>query len=130
MTIAAKSPTFFAVLTEAERLRRQAEEIPQLFLSRHGDLIGQPSAWCVVTERGWWARTYNSLADKDQLRKEIERGSKVILTIAIVAAPGSSLTATDHAAVFSVIGSPGRSPQSLTRIILRAKRYAVSALRG
>lgn len=51
MTIATTSPTFSEVLIEAERLRRQAEEIPQLFLSRHGDLIGRPSAWCVVTER-------------------------------------------------------------------------------
>lgn len=117
------------IIADAERLRRQAKALVDEFPNRYADLAGQPSSWCVVTEKGWWSRDFHTVGDEDQLRELIERkGHRVILMLGLVAYPYAPLTATNHAEAVSLAELHQHSSKSLARIIARAKRHAVSAM--
>jgi hypothetical protein len=124
-----KTPSISAddVIAKAERVRRRAQEIAEHY-PQYSDLIGQPSGWCVVTEFGFWSLAFHSMLDEDVLRERINRGRKVILTLGLVAALGSKLTATDHVAVVSQSNPEKPSRKRLEVMVARAKRCAVSAL--
>jgi hypothetical protein len=87
-----------------------------------------PTGWCVVTEIGFWSSAFHSIVDSDLLRERINRGRRVILTVGMVAMPGSNHTGTDHVAVVSREKLETPSGKKLERIVARAKRRAASAL--
>jgi hypothetical protein len=116
------------IIADAERLRRQANALVDEFPNRYADLAGQPSGWCVVTEKGWWSREFHTIEDEDHLCEIIEWGHRVILMLGLVAYPYSPLTATNHAEVVSIAEPCRHSSKTLARIIARAKRHAVSAM--
>ena len=80
------------VFADAERCRREAKAVAQKHPERYKELIAQPSGWCVITEKGWWSRTYHGMFNEDQLRDKIERGHRVVLIVGLVAFPGVALT--------------------------------------
>src|SRR5579863_4054436 len=74
------------VIAEAERCRCEAVSLVKND-ARYSELIGQPSAWCVVTEKGIWSRTFHTALEKDHLIECLEKGHRVILTVGLVSRP-------------------------------------------
>lgn len=124
-----KTPSISAddVIAKAEQVRRRAQEIAEHY-PQYSDLIGQPSGWCVVTDFCFWSLAFHNKVEEDLLRKRINRGRRVILTLGVVAKPGSKLTDTDHVAVVSRTNLEKPSGKSLELMVARAKRCAVSAM--
>ena len=117
------------VIANAERVRRRAREIAERY-PQYAELVGLPSGWCVVTENGWWPYAFHNMVDEDLLRERINRGRKVIVTVGLVAVPGTALSGTDHVAVVSRTEPEWLSPKRLEWVVGRAKRCATSAMYG
>jgi hypothetical protein len=124
-----QTPTANDVIADAERCRREAKAMVEKHPERYGELIGQPSGWCVVTEKRPWSRTFHSMLNEDSLRERIERGHKVALTVGLVAAPGAgALTSTNHTAVVLIAEPRKHSADKLAMIATRAKVYCAASL--
>lgn len=119
--------TTFAAFEEAERCRRDAcariKQDPQ----RYAGLVGQPSGWCVVTEKGFWKRSFHGLHEKELLRDRIESGHKVVLTVGVVADPRVSMTADNHVAEVKVEESCKLPFDKLAVLTAQAKIHATSS---
>jgi hypothetical protein len=95
----------------------------------YDELIDQPSGWCVVTEKHPWSRAFHSMLNEDSLRERIERGHKVILTVGLVANPGTgALTPQNHTAVVSIAEPRKYSAEKLAMLTTRAKVYCAASL--
>lgn len=127
MTSILETSTQNDVLREAERCRRDAMSLvandPQ-----YSELVGQPSAWCVVTEKGLWSRAFHSEFEKDNLVESIQKGHRVVLTIGLVSRPGIPLHATKYASVVAIADPRKYSEDKLRDIAVRAKLQAASSL--
>jgi hypothetical protein len=80
MTLVRDMKDVEAALAEAERCSREAKSLVK-DEGRYSGLIGKPSAWCVVTEKGLWSRAFHTELEKDRLTECIEKGHRVILTV-------------------------------------------------
>ena len=127
MTIMVNEETPAAV-KEAERCRREASEMITKDPSRYASLVGQPSGWCVVTEKGFWKRSFHGHNEESLLRDRIQHGHKVILTVGIVADPRVSVTAQNHVATVSVSDECKLPGEKLAVITAQAKLHAASAM--
>jgi hypothetical protein len=99
------------VIAEAERCRREAISVVGND-ARYSELIGQPSSWCIVTEKGLWSRTFH----------------RVVLTVGLVGHPNIPLHASKYASVVSVGEAGKHSKDRLADIAVRAKIRAASIL--
>jgi hypothetical protein len=117
-----------AAVKEAERCRREASEMITKDPSRYASLVGQPSGWCVVTEKGFWKRSFHGHNEESLLRDRIQHGHKVILTVGIVADPRVSVTAQNHVATVSVSDECKLPGEKLAVITAQAKLHAASAM--
>jgi hypothetical protein len=115
------------VFAEAERCRREAISLVEKH-ERYSELIGKPSAWCVVTEKGFWSRAFHTALEKDRLSDCIEQGHRVILTVGLVSHPGVPLHACKYASVVAIAEPRKHSEDKLGDIAVRAKLRAASSL--
>jgi hypothetical protein len=115
------------VFAEAERCSREAKFLVKND-GRYSELIGQPSGWCVVTEKGLWSRAFHTSFDKDHLRECVEKGHQVILTVGLVSQPGVPLHACKYASVVAIAEPRKHSEDKLSDIAVRAKLRAASSL--
>ncbi len=117
------------VLQEAERCRRDACAKIKNDPQKYAGLVGQPSGWCVVTEKGFWnKRSFHGPHEQHLLRDRIESGHKVVLTVGIVADPRASITADNHVAEVS-LGDECKLPfEKVAVLTAQAKMHATSAL--
>ena len=116
------------VLQEAERCRREACDKIKKDPQKYAGLVGQPSGWCVVTEKGFWKRSFHGPQEQNLLRDRIESGHKVVLTVGIVANPRESMTPDNHVAEVSV-GDACKLPFDKVAVLTaQAKMHATSAL--
>jgi preprotein translocase subunit YajC len=120
-------PTTFAALDEAERCRREACAKINKDPQRFAELVGQPSGWCVVTEKGFWKRSFHGPHERDLLRERLESGHKVVLTVGIVADPRVSMTSDNHVAEVRVEESCKLPFDKLAVITAQAKIHATSS---
>ena len=95
---------------------------------RYAALAGQPSGWCVVTEKGFWKRAFHAHNEESLLRERLEKGHKVILTLGIVADPRVSVTPQNHVATVRVNESCKLSREKLAVITAHAKIHAATAM--
>lgn len=116
-----------AAVKEAERCRREANELIKTNPDRYAALAGQPSGWCVVTE-GFWKRSFHAHNEASQLQERLEKGHKVILTLGIVADPRVSVTPQNHAATVRVGEACKLPEEKLALLTAQAKLYAASAM--
>jgi hypothetical protein len=116
------------VIAESERLRREAVETVRNNRERYKALLGQPSGWCVAVEKGWRPRCFHTALDQERLGDKIERGYRVILTVGLVAAPGTSLLRDNHVAIVSFAEPRRHSTEKLSEIAVRAKVCAAGSL--
>lgn len=115
-------------VSEAERCRREAYEMITKDPNRYASLVGQPSGWCVVTEKGFWKRSFHGHHEESLLRDRIQNGHKVILTVGIVADPRVSVNAQNHVATVSVSEGCKLPGEKLAVITAHAKLHAASAM--
>jgi|SRR5947209_4274412 len=115
------------IFAEAERCSRDATSLARND-TRYSKLVGKPSAWCVVTEKGWWSRAFHTALDKDRLRECIEKGHHVILTVGLVSEPGVPLHTCKYASVVSIAEPRKYSEGKLSDLAVRAKLRAASSL--
>ena len=115
-----------AALQEAERCRKVACAKISQDPKRYSNLAGQPSGWCVVTEKGFWKRSFHGPHEQSLLRDRIEHGHKVILTVGIVADPRVSITADNHVAEVKVNESCKMPFDKLAILTSQAKIHATS----
>lgn len=113
---------------EAERCRREAYETINNNPDRYASLVGQPSGWCVVTEKGFWTRSFHGHHEEGLLRDRIQNGHKVILTVGIVADPRVSVTAENHVAAVRVSDQCKLPGEKLAVVTAHAKLHAASAM--
>ncbi len=116
-----------AVFAEAERCSRDVISLVKTD-PRYSELIGKPSAWCVVTEKGLWSRAFHTSMDRDGLSECIEKGHQVILTVGLVSEPGTPLYACKYASVVAIAEPRKYSEDKLADIAMRAKLRAASSL--
>ena len=116
----------FAALQEAERCRREACAKINSDPQRYAELVGQPSGWCVVTEKGFWKRSFHGQHEQSLLRDRIEHGHKVVLTVGIVADPRVSIKADNHVAEVKVDESCKMPFDKLAILTAQAKIHATS----
>ena len=86
------------VIAEAERCRREAISVVGND-ARYSELIGQPSSWCIVTEKGLWSRTFHTVLEKDRLEDCLAKGHRVVLTVGLVGHPNIPLHASKYVSV-------------------------------
>ncbi len=115
------------VIAQAEQCRREALSLVGKD-SRYSELVGQPSSWCVVTEKGMWSRAFHTVHETDRLNECIEKGHRVVLTVGLVSQPGVPLHATRYASVVAVSEARKYSEDKLADIAVRAKLRAASVL--
>jgi hypothetical protein len=115
------------VIAEAERCRHEAISVVGKD-ARYSELIGQPSSWCIVTEKGLWSRTFHTLLEKDRLHECITKGHRVVLTVGLVSHPGIPLHASKYASVVAIGEARKYSEDKLADIAVRAKIRAASSL--
>lgn len=117
-----------AAVERAERCRLEALEAIANDPNRFADLAGQPSGWCVVTQKGFWSRKYHDRLEEPRLRECIEKGHKVILTVGLVAKADSPLNVNNYVASVAV-SEPGKiASDNLAMITVRAKLHAAHGL--
>jgi hypothetical protein len=69
------------------------------------------------------------MLDEDRLRERIEHGHKVVLTVGLVANPGTGvLTPKNHTAVVSIAEPRRYSEDKLAILTTRAKVHAAASL--
>ena len=115
------------VIARAEQCRREALSMVSKD-SRYSELVGQPSGWCVVTEKGLWSRAFHTVLERDQLNECIEKGHRVVFTVGLVSQPGVPLHATRYASVVAVSEAQKYSEDKIADIAVRAKLRAASSL--
>lgn len=115
------------IIAGAEQCRRQAESLVDND-ARYSELVGQPSAWCVVTQKGFWSREFHTVLEKDRLHECLEKGHRVVLTVGLVSRPGVPLHASTYASVVSIADPRKHSEDKLSDIAVRAKLRAASTL--
>ena len=115
-------------LEEAERCRRRACAKVIKDQRQFGDLMGQPSGWCVVTEEGPQKRSFHARHELDLLRGHLESGHKVVLTVGIKANPRVPMTSNNHVAEVKVEDSCKLSFEKLVVLTAQAKIHAISSL--
>jgi len=115
-------------LEEAERCRTEVRTAVEQDPQRHAGLQGQPSGWCVVTQKGLWSRVYHNGYGETNLRDCLDRGHKVLMTVGIVAKPDSPLQPDSHLALVRVGDRGSLSDGKLELISIRAKLHATRAL--
>ena len=120
-------PAAVAAVKDAERCRREANDLIKTNPDRYAALAGQPSGWCVVTE-GFWKRSFHAHNEAGQLQQRLEKGHKVILTLGIVADPRVSVTPQNHAAAVQVGVACKLPEEKLAVLTAQAKLYAASAM--
>ena len=120
MTSMLEVSVYDEAIAEAERCRQDAITLVGKE-SRYFELKGQPSAWCVVTEKGLWSREFHTAIDKERLRECIEKGHRVVLSVGLVSNPDFALHATKYASVVSIADSRKYSDDKLADIAVRAK---------
>ncbi len=113
---------------EAERCRLEASEMITKNPECYASLKGQPSGWCVVTEKGFWKRSFHGHNEESLLRDRIQNGHRVILTVGIVADPRVSVTAQNHVAAVKVSEECKLPGEKLAVITANAKLHAASAM--
>lgn len=117
-----------STVEEAERRRQEARETIAKDPTRYAELKGQPSGWCVVTQKGFWPRKYHDRFEEARLRECIEQGHKIVLIVGLVARADSPLKVNNHVASVAV-NDPGKiPPDKLSMITVRAKLHAAQAL--
>ncbi len=122
-----KIPVDIAI-AEAERCRLEAVATVAKYPDRYAALKGQPSGWCVVTQKGFWSRAYHDGYRQDHLRDLLDRGHKVLMTVGIVAKPDVPLNTNTHVATVA-LAEPQKLPEhKLQLITVRAKLHAARAL--
>src|SRR5215468_8812247 len=114
------------VFDVAERCRREAASLVEKD-TRYSELNGEPSAWCVVTEKGMWSRAFHTALEKERLSDCIEKGHRVILTVGLVSRPGVPLHTSRYASVVAVAEPRTHSEVKLADIAVRAKLRAASS---
>jgi hypothetical protein len=127
MTLVRDMKDVEAALAEAERCSREAKSLVK-DEGRYSGLIGKPSAWCVVTEKGLWSRAFHTELEKDRLTECIEKGHRVILTVGVVSEPGVPLHTCKYASVVRISEPRKHSEDKLSDIAIRAKIRAASSL--
>jgi hypothetical protein len=115
------------IFAKAEQCSREAIALVKND-ARYSELVGKPSGWCVVTEKGLWSRGFHTSLDKDRLSECIEKGSRVILTVGLVSEPGVPLHACKYASVVAIAEPRKHSEDKLADIAVRAKLRAASSL--
>jgi hypothetical protein len=115
-------------LEEAERCCRRACAKVIKDQRQYADLIGQPSGWCVVTEKGPWKRSFHARHELDILRDHIESGHKVVLTVGIIANPQVPMTSNSHVSEVKVEDSYKLPFGKLVVITAQAKIHATSRM--
>jgi hypothetical protein len=123
-----KVPVASAVVQEAERCRREAFATVTKDPQRYASLIDQPSGWCVVTEKGFWKRSFHGPHEQSILCDRIDSGHKVLLTVGIVADPRVSVTPDNHVASVKVDESCKLPWDKLALLTAQAKMHAASRL--
>lgn len=126
-SVANETHTASDVIGEAERCRREAMEMVRKD-PKWSELLNQPSSWCVVVEKGLWPRAFHTMLQRDQLLEKIERGYKVVLTVGLVGAPGTTLATANHVAVISIAEPSKHNSEKLSEISIRARVSAATAL--
>jgi preprotein translocase subunit YajC len=127
LVIQQEASAALAVIQEAERCRREAQEMITKDPSRFGALASQPSGWCVVTE-GFWKRAFHAPHEQNVLRERLEKGHKVVLTLGIIADPKVSVTAENHVAAVKVNEECKLPWDKLAVITAQAKIHAASSM--
>jgi hypothetical protein len=127
MTSTLEMPVVEGVVAEAERCSCEATLLVKND-ARYSELVGEPSSWCVVTEKGLWSRAFHTALEKDHLTQCIEKGHRVILTVGLVSHPGVPLHATKYASVVAIAEPRKYSEDKLADIAIRAKLRAASSL--
>jgi len=127
MTLTCEISGIDTVIAEAERCRREAITLVCQD-NRYSELVGQPSGWCVVTEKGLWSRAFHTVHETDRLYECIEKGHRVVLTVGLVSQPGVPLHSTRYASVVAVSEAQKYSEDKLADIAVRAKLRAASSL--
>jgi hypothetical protein len=117
-----------AVINEAERCSREARAIIARDPKRYAALVGQPSGWCVVTEKGFWRRSFHAQQEESLLRERLAKGHRVILTIGIIADPRVPVTPENHVAMVSVNEECKLPWHKLALVTANAKLHAASAM--
>lgn len=82
----------------------------------------------MVTEKGFWKKSFHGQHEQSQLRDRIESGHKVVLTVGIVADPRVSITAENHVAEVKVDESCRMPFDKLAILTAQAKIHATSKL--
>jgi hypothetical protein len=119
---------FNAAVEEAERCRVEARNRVKQNPGKYANLEGQPSGWCVVTQKGFWSRVYHNGYGEVRLKEYIDRGHKVLLTVGIVAKPDAPLKPDTHVASVKVADTEKLSEYKLHLVAVRAKLHAAQAL--
>ncbi len=119
-----------SALQEAERCRHEACRAVKQNTERHAALQGQPSGWCIVTQKGFWSRSYHNAYGEERLRACLDQGHKVLLIVGIVARPDSPLAPRTHVAHVRVQRPHRLSAYRLDLVSARAKLHAAQALFG
>ena len=126
--LAEETSVSLPALQEAERCRLEACAKIKSDPQRYAGLVGQPSGWCVVTEKGFWKRSFHGVSEQNLLRDRLEHGHKVILTVGIVADPRVSITAENHVAEIKVEDSCKMPFDKLAVLTAQAKIHATSKI--
>ena len=125
---AKETPITVLALEEAERCRRRACAKVIKDQRQYADLMGQPSGWCVVTEKGPWKRSLHARHELDLLRDHLESGHKVVLTVGIIANPRVPMTSNNHVSEVKVEDSCNLPFEKLVVLTAQAKVHAISRL--
>jgi preprotein translocase subunit YajC len=123
-----ETPIAVLALEEAERCRRRACAKVIRDQRQYADLMGQPSGWCVVTEKGPWKRSFHARHELDLLHDHLESGHKVVLTVGIIANPRVPLTSNNHVSEVKVEDSCKLPFEKLVVVTAQAKIHATSRL--
>jgi len=119
---------FNAAVEEAESCRVEARNRVKQNPGEYAALEGQPSGWCVVTQKGFWSRVSHNGYGEARLKEYIDRGHKVLLTVGIVAKPDAPLKPDSHVASVRVADTEKLSEYKLHLVAVRAKLHAAQAL--
>ena len=90
--------------------------------------MGQPSGWCVVTEKGTSEWSFHARHELDLLRDHLKSGHKVVLAVGIVANPWLPMTSINHVSEVRVEASCKLPPEKVLALTGQAKVHAISRM--
>ena len=123
-----ETPIAVLALEEAERCRRRACAKVIKDQRQYADLMGQPSGWCVVTEKGPWKQSFHARHELDLLCNDLESGHRVLLTVGIISNPRVPITSNNHAFEVKVEDSCKLPFEKVVVLTAQAKIHATSRL--